>query len=71
MTVRTLYFTALKGWLELVSGMDPLDVYLSDQNGPDRPPGTPHITFKEIGGDSRDYPLMKRDDVDEDFIDVT
>lgn len=64
MTVYADYMDGVYDWLALVTGFDPDNIFRRNQQNPDLGPDVEWATYKEISGDVRDYPLVKKEDND-------
>lgn len=62
MTTYTEYMDGLYDWLALVSGFDAANIFRRHQQNPDLGADVNWISYKEIGGTARDYPLEKTED---------
>lgn len=59
MTTHTEYMDGLFDWFALVTGFNSANIFRQHQQNPDLGPDVEWLTYKEIGGDIRDYPLVK------------
>lgn len=59
MTVYSNYMDGIFDWLALVTGYNASNIFRQHQQNPDLGPDANWITYKEIGGTVKDYPLVK------------
>lgn len=59
MTIYTEYMSGVYDWIVAVSGFAAGNVFRRNQENPDLGPDANWATYKEISGETRDYPLVK------------